>query len=221
MPYTANIPQATDFISNSQPLILQNFTEIQAWGSVDHSPLGSAVPALDGFHYKTTFVPQNPPGFAAVPTFPPAYLGYYAANPSSVAAYPAQPQTGFNELFFTNAIGGKFPITAHSTASLGGLNVGFFYLPGGNLIKYGSFHVPLPADPGYGTFVFPVANNIPVFNAAANPIVLLTTQVGANLALCTDVGSSTNLQFTYRLLEPTTDNLEGGTTLQFLAIGTV
>ena len=57
MPYNANIPQATDILSQSQADLLNNFQAISVWVNIDHVDFGSVD---EGKHNKVTFVVQSP-----------------------------------------------------------------------------------------------------------------------------------------------------------------
>lgn len=63
MAYTQNIPQPSDLISQSQPLILQNFQSIGTVYPTDHVDFNASGA---GYHLKTTFpastAPTNPTG---------------------------------------------------------------------------------------------------------------------------------------------------------------
>lgn len=60
MPYNANIPLATDLISNSQSDIKTNFTQLNLQFAEDHTAFNTGSGDGDGFHKKITFnVPQG------------------------------------------------------------------------------------------------------------------------------------------------------------------
>ena len=128
MPYTPGIPTAVQFISASQPLIQQNFTEIQNAFSVDHFPLGSAA-AIDGKHQWIHLPNSNPtPACAA----------------NEVVLYSGIGQfSGLNQLFFQpvpNA-GGLNPNTLRAwTETLNQVQAvqdGYNYIGGGRIcIRY-------------------------------------------------------------------------------------
>jgi len=227
MPYTINMPLATDFISASQSLINENFTEIQAWGSVDHSPLGSAAGTLDGFHYKTTFVPQYPPGFPATPTFPVGYPGLFSANPASMPALPVQPLTGLNEIFIKIQTGigtfNVFPVTASIVADSTIITQGYFYLPGGLIVKYGTSTMAAANPIGTSTN-YTVGANYPVFNPAVG-VSLFTfpigTSAGVPVVMKSIIGLQNNLQFTVQAYNSLTGLPIGAFNFYFLAIGSI
>jgi len=223
MPYTINIPTATQFISQSQPLIQQNFNELQTWASVDHSPLASAA-GLEGFHYRTTFVPQNPPLFPAVPTFPALYPGLYAANPVNVGAYPAQPQTGFNELFLqlNDALNRLIPVTAGVSRNPAlTTRDSYFYTPSGIIVKWnilsyvggapGNGQFTDTAAPGNGnfTYIYSVDNSIPPFTLNAYPFLVSYSNGGPNSFIGANVGPTapTPTSFTFQMRSITSVNV--------------
>ncbi len=221
MPYTPAIPTAIQFISASQPLIQQNFTELATWAQVDHSPLASA-PGLEGYHYRTTFVPQNPP--LALPTFPATYPGMYAKLPTD--ALP-KPQTGFNEIYLqlNNATNSLIPFTAGLFRGTTVGADGYFYLPNGALVKYGTFTVPAAA--AVYTYTYTVAGNLyPVFGSPAgigSPIVFLSPFVNIiNLAVPSSISvavtQSGTTTFNY-VMRDQAGNALGARTLFFVAIG--
>lgn len=57
MTYTPNIPQATDDPSQSQPLILSNFNQLNIQFSKDHVPLTST--SNNGKHEQTTWIDRT------------------------------------------------------------------------------------------------------------------------------------------------------------------
>lgn len=116
MAYQANIPQATDALSQSQLDIQNNFGAIQTLIDVNHVDFASAD---QGKHKWVTFPVQG-----SAPSFNIGELGLY-----NLAYAP----TSRNELFVTNAVGSSYPITA----SYINTNVGWTYLPSGMLMVWG------------------------------------------------------------------------------------
>lgn len=84
-PYNATIPQPGDNPSNSQGLILQNFTSIGSssgsWTTVDHYGFGTGT---DGTHKQITFSNKNTPG--SLPTDPSSII--FTKNNLAGFAYP-------------------------------------------------------------------------------------------------------------------------------------
>lgn len=223
MPWFANIPAANDFISVSQGQIQDNFQALDAWSQVDLSPIDSAA-ALNGYHYKTTFAPQNAP--LATPTFPPGYPGMYAKTPTD--ALP-KPQTGFNEIYLqlNNATNSLIPFTAGLFRGTNVGNDGYFYLPNGALVKYGTILVPA-SSPSY-TYTYTVDGNLyPVFGNVAgigNPVVFLTpfvniADLGVPSSVSAAVVQSELTSFNYVLRDQGGTSVGGPREIFFVAIGT-
>lgn len=149
MAYNANIPQATDLLSQSQNDLLANFTAIATLVAVNHVQFNDAD---QGKHKYAEFPVQN----AAPPIV-------FAAGEVALYSF-LNPITSQNELYVnkTNqATVVQVPFTASllSTNSNPGLNIaGWTYLPSGILLKWGS-----GTANGSTNFVFPVAATIPVF----------------------------------------------------------
>lgn len=133
--YNNSIPQATDQLSQSQPLILQNFAAIETLIAIDHATFASANA---GFHNKVTFPIQSPaPAFAA------PNLGLYSFLNAT---------TTVNELYVTLQDGTRIPMTAAKK-----LGTGYTYLPSGLIIQWGTtfgkgnvavtFSIPFPNSP--------------------------------------------------------------------------
>lgn len=121
MPMTLNnVPQSSQTLSVTQPLIQGNFSTIDAAFKVDHVPYNLSNTGDQGKHNKVTFPVQG-----SAPSFNLGEVGLYNLNYAT---------TGRNELFVTNASGGSFPMTA--TANALGTN-GWSYLPSGIIIQWG------------------------------------------------------------------------------------
>ena len=116
--YNALIPQATDQLSQSQPLILQNFTAIDQLIAIDHATFASVNA---GFHNKVTLPTQTPQ-----PTFPGTDIGLYAFIPTSA------PLTTVAELFVCKQDGTNVPMTAAKQNARG-----YAMLPSGMVMKWG------------------------------------------------------------------------------------
>jgi hypothetical protein len=140
MPYNANIPQATDQISDSQNDILQNFQSILALVDVNHVTFDDPN---QGKHFLVEMPQQAGPAFA-----PPA--GEVALE-CLASAYGTNTPTLF---YLQNGIN---PVEMASGRLA---SVGWSFLPSGLLMKWGQFPVP---NVGAFTFNFSVLNNPPVF----------------------------------------------------------
>ncbi len=173
-----DVPLAPQRIKDSQPIIRQNFVEINALVDVDHYTFGSLTA---GEHKKVTLPDQG-----VSPVFAGNDLGIFAKIPT------VNPLTGINELFIRRQDGSQTPFSAAD------LNVnGWSYLPSGLLLKWG-----VSNGTGTTTVVYPVAANIPVFNApfvtfltvltvAGDPDGAVSLVAGASLAVSFDVFCST------------------------------
>ena len=152
MPYNGNIPQATDLLSSSQPLIQGNFTAIQTLIDVDHVDFASGN---QGKHFRVSLPVQSP-----APSFSAGDVGLYSFQNS---------RTSQNELYINKinqATVTQIPATASilSTSSSPGPNSsGWTYLPSGILIKWGSATIDSTITP-VQTVTFPAGATIPVFS---------------------------------------------------------
>jgi hypothetical protein len=153
MAYSANIPQPTDLLSQSQPLILGNFQAIQTGFDIDHVSFDASG---EGKHKKVSLPPQSP-----APTFDAGDVGLYSF---------LSPVTAKNELYInkTNQVTVKqIPATASilsvTSAPANGAS-GWTYLPSGILIKWGTATVTSTSGTPNQTVTYPVAATIPVFN---------------------------------------------------------
>lgn len=160
MAYNNNIPQPGDQLSVSQADILNNFAAISTLVNVNHVDFNGAD---QGKHKWVTFPVQ-----VAAPVINAGELGLYSILSALTAT---------NQLNFINAAGVSTPFTARGT--------GWFYLPCGLLVKYGSF---TSAGAGSAAYVFPVAATNPVFASAIFGSVM---QTSANLVFNTAVGTLT------------------------------
>lgn len=125
MAYQANIPLATDQLSQSQGDIQGNFQAIGTWVPVDHTDFNSAIP---GQHNFVTFPVQivDP----AVPSVASTVRLYNKAYDSGAGAR--------SEVFLQRTTGNPIPVTAALTNSSGLGATGWTYLPSGVMIKWGA-----------------------------------------------------------------------------------
>jgi len=140
MPYTSDIPKATDNPSASQPLIKDNFAAINDVVGVNHVPFNEPN---EGKHTAIVMVEQDVAPVTLI---------------KEVGVYPKlSTLTNILELFFRRQASG---VEIEFTSSLGAVN-GWTRLPSGILIKWGT-------SSGFGkhTTNFPVSPNIPVFSTA-------------------------------------------------------
>jgi hypothetical protein len=156
MAYT-DIPLAPQRIKDSQPLIRQNFIEIDNLIDVDHYTFGSPTA---GEHKKVTLPDQG-----LAPAFPAGDVGLFARIPT--APYV---QTGVNEIFLNRSDGNKIPFSAAEFN-----NPGWSYLPSGILLKWGNATIN-----GAGTVIFPAAANIAAFSLPPFAIFFTPITVGGD-----------------------------------------
>lgn len=159
MPYSNNIPQATDRLNDSQSLMLANFAAIETVVSVDHINFDAAS-GDQGKHNVVTM-----PRRTVAPIHPVTGL-------TEVALYSAlSPLSGETEIFVARENG---TASYEITAALGG-NEGWTRLPSGILIKWARGMITT-AVPGDTIYTYPVnAVTIPVFGDVYNT--QITTQV--------------------------------------------
>ena len=119
MAYQNNIPKPTDALSQSQGDILNNFAAIQQLIDVDHVDFAASN---RGQHYRVTFPVQT-----MAPSFSAGSVGLYNL------AYAA---TSTNELFYNNATGTNYPISASYVNGVN--NSGWAYLPSGCIMIWGT-----------------------------------------------------------------------------------
>lgn len=139
MAYTSNTPQANQRISDTQPLILNNFLDLDTWSTVNHYGFNSG--ANRGKHTVVT-LPEQPAD--------PGTVG------NEMALYTKQSTlSGVAEMFIQREAGGT---VYEFTSSLANQN-GWTRLPSGILLKWG-----FGAANGNTVILFPVAATIPVFS---------------------------------------------------------
>jgi len=142
MPAYYNTPNAADRISATQAPIQTNFVSLDASFSENHEPV-----ATGGKHIKIDI--NN---IGAEPT---------AAAATSLVAYNfLNPNSTNQELYVRRNGEAGVPMTARDYAA----NQGWFYLPSGLLVKYGTASW-LVAAPGNNFYDYPAAGTEPVFGA--------------------------------------------------------
>lgn len=193
-------PLANQRISDTQPLIRSNFSQIQTAFSVEHVAIASPT---QGLHKKVTFPVQG-----ASPVVTLGNIALFNKLPI------IKPLTGENELFITRSDGVSFPMTAGTDIG----NSGFAYFPSGILMKWG--FVSITANPNPKTVDFVVDDAIPVFNNCYNiqfTYVNTSTDVDANKSLTVCGLTATN--FRVRKTERITTNDATAVNFYYLAIG--
>lgn len=145
MPYSNNIPQATDRPNNSQPLLLANFAAIDTVVSVNHVTFDD--PSGDQGKHKFVSFPEQ----AASP----------ATAVNEVALF-SQQSTYSTEAELAIRKENSGDVVEFTAAGKAG--TGWTILPSGILIKWG---YSAPAT-GLATITWPVGATIPVFSAVYN-----------------------------------------------------
>jgi hypothetical protein len=168
MPYNGNIPQATDLLSSSQPLIQGNFSAIQTLIDVDHVDFASAN---QGKHFRVSLPVQSGPSFDATDT------GLYSA---------LNPNSSQNEIYayHYNSTGTlRTPMTASvlgTNADPGSNSAGWSYLPSGILLKWGSATVTSTSGSPVQTVTLPTGASIPAFSRIFSVLLTVSTSTSAD-----------------------------------------
>lgn len=196
MPYTINMPNAADQINDTQPLIRDNFNEIQTDFARNHVPLLDPTIANRGKHNLVTW-PRSGAGLALIADEIKVYNDLSAL-------------TGISELFVQKFGGAAIPFT--SSGYDAGSQQGWFYLPCRHLVKYGVANVP----GGNGNIVYHADANTPVFISVR--IVLTTVNSLVGNTYISKVSAFNNvLQFTAQTFN--TAGAYVATGINFIAIG--
>jgi hypothetical protein len=130
MPYNLNFPLPLDFMRDSQPLMLQNYTEIPNFISQDHFDFADPN---QGKHQWSTYTLQD-------------VNNVQNDDPNSVVLFNATNTA-------TKAIQLFLRTSANALVEFNGINTfnnphyGYFTLPSGLIIKYMSFNVALNLPP--------------------------------------------------------------------------
>jgi len=140
MAYQANIPQATDAMSQSQIDLQNNFGALQTLIDVNHVDFASGD---QGKHKFVTFPVQM-----VAPTINLGEIGLY----NFLSA-----RTAKDELYLINSSGATVPLT--ESQQVAG-SAGWAYLPSGVLMKWGN-----SVATGLTTITFPTGASIPSFNS--------------------------------------------------------
>lgn len=181
--YTSNVPQATQTIAASQPIIQANFGYLSDFGNKDHNFSADSSNATDGYHKDIHIIPQATPA---------AIVGIMQLYSKTVA--------GDTQLFARTGGGGQSQLTGYSSA----IN-GFQYL-GGVAIQWGMVN---PIASGSATISFPSST---VFTAAAYVVLptLICNSIptsSTNSTVSIVDGSITATQFTYNFRTSGTNNV--------------
>lgn len=147
-----DVPQATQTLGVTQPLIRSNFSTIDVAFQQDH--VAYTLTGQQGKHNQVTMPVQ-----AGAPTFLGGEIGLFNLNYSV---------STLNELFVTNAAGLKIPMTAATKAT-----DGWTFLASGILLKWGLAGVSAASTT---VVTYPSGATFPPF---ANVFVTLITPVTA------------------------------------------
>lgn len=144
MTYNPAIPQSTDLISNSQPQILTNFSQLNTLFDLNHFTWNDGTTGNRGLHRKIDF---PTPTTVSAPTGNDSVL-----YPKTVA--------GATELFFDNAT-----VSTQLTGGASSLaGSGYVTFPGGLIMQWGVTSVS-----GSGTVTYPLAFPNAVFIVQITP----------------------------------------------------
>lgn len=187
MAYNANIPMATDQLSQSQLDIQQNFQALKALIDVNHVDFAAGD---EGKHKWITLPSQG--------AIPPAGSGFLAGE---LALYNAtSPVTSQPELYI-NKTNQATVVQVPSTASIlstnsapGPATAGWTYIPSGLLLKWGTVTL---GGVGAQIINFPVSGTIPVFTQVIQgQLTIYTGGVAADPNTAVSLVTFTNTTFT-------------------------
>ena len=190
--YTANVPQATQTIAQTQPTILQNFGYLNDFGSKNHNFSGDSANANDGHHTNVRFIPQSTPV---------AEVGLMQLYSRIVG--------GDTQLFAQTGGGGRSQLTGYSA-----LQNGYQYI-GGMVVQWGMQALP---GPGSQLVSFPSATAFVSSPYVVLPVLIeSSTSIHAGQAYVSIVDASiTTTQFKYNYKITTLADFTG---FYWIAIG--
>lgn len=191
--YTPNVPQATQTIAFTQPLIQANFQYLQPTIGIDHNFSLNSATATNGYHKDIHIIPQADPVAIA-----------------GISQLYAKTILGDTQLFHMTGGGGKSQLTGYSN-----LVNGFQHI-GGVAIQWGI--VPLVPSFSSADVNFP---NTTLFTANAYVVlptlISATGGIGATTAFVSIVsGSITNTKFKYSYADLSAGEFVG---FYWLAVG--
>lgn len=202
MPYTANIPQATDRMADSQLPILNNFIAIDTVVSVDHVTFDDATGG-QGKHDRATF-----PRRTVAPIDP-------VTGATEVTLFSKVSTLGAleTELFFARENAGSIV----EFTSLGASPSGWSYLPSGLLMKW---DVTAAAVSGQTNIVFSVGATIPAFTAIYNIVPFVFSPAAGDVDSAVRLTAMGPLDFdVYVSNRTTTGAAATATKIRFIALG--
>lgn len=195
--YTPGVPQPQQTISFTQPLIYNNFQQIQTWTNVDHVQISGAG-GNEGKHAKVSLIQQSyVAGGGFTPAINPATgigtLGIYAAqnttNNGPSRMWAVIPIKTANPSTWATL---NVPFTESQLLNNPGINgqAGYTYLPSGILIQYSSFTQGIPDNGSISpaaNIVFPIPFPNKVFSVMLTPFIGATFSAVAHATLPPDV----------------------------------
>lgn len=156
MAYNKNIPQPTDKLRTSQPQLLENFHELDAWTQQDH--VGLTGTSDQGKHQTARFIDQT-----SAPTINDPETGFFNAQPNNIGSLAISKQQMYVRAEQNNSYK-NIPFTASilSTNQAPGKGAhGWTYLPSGILMKWGTYDM---TQAGTETIDYPTGSDIPAFS---------------------------------------------------------
>lgn len=184
MAYSKNIPQATDRPSDSQSLMLANFTAIDTVNSINHVAFDDAS-GKQGMHKFVTFPTQG------------ASTGSYPTTAATDVAFFSQTSKWSGETEIAVRKQGNGSVYEFTAGIIG--SSGYTVLPSGLLIKW----MTSGAFSGESAIAWPTGANIPVFQTVYQITVTPSSNVAGdpNIAstLKTWVSASTTIYNSKRI----------------------
>lgn len=190
MAYNDNIPQPTDFLSNSQSDMLNNFKSANSSMAINHYPFNDGT--VNNGKHKFIEMPQ----LTVAPT-----------TVASEGALYTKAGTAGTALFWIRdgSAGTEVQLTSSSVGNVSNSSNGFTWLPGGIFMQWGQV-----ASPGSsGSVSFPVS-----FNAAPYSIQVTLQRASGNQSVTVNSGTPpTTTGFNFL------SSSGGSTILYWIAIG--
>lgn len=175
MSFNANIPQPTDFISDSQSQILNNFASSNTSFARNHTAFN--VVTNPGKHKFVEMVNSDPVGTPPVPGLIATEGTTYTKLVGGESQMFYTPGATGKEYQLSRTINAKFSTFANSTVYSTGFSGGWTFLPGGLLLQYGTL-----VTPASNIIVpFPVAYSNPVFSVTIQPASNSTSRFTTNV----------------------------------------
>jgi hypothetical protein len=210
MTYTPGIPNSTDLISNSQQQIKDNFGQLNTQFAIDHVAFNTGAANGDGHHKQVTF--DNAP--SAPTTTGTVSCVYPVAVTSNVGGVSVIDQQLYFKALEYSGTGSAAQVATQLTGYFLKSANGYATLPGGILVKWGSFS----ASSGNGTFSYPTGATIPVFTTVYQVFLQPSSAPGSPNYYGYVTGTPGAASFTYDSVARTSNTGASGT-YSYLAIG--